>query len=136
MLKNIELRYFSKNNMKHQLITLFICAVAIPVFSIGSILSILTYRNTISHYEDLADSQEKLIQSAIVSTSIYLHSIYQNVFNNMKLKELLCTDDSEFDSIKATSEIVGEFDSMLANTAMLTSLQLYAPARTYGQCST
>lgn len=127
MFNKIQLKYFTKNNMKRQLITLFIFAVIIPVFVIGSILGILTYRRTISHYEDLAGSQEKLIHSTIVSTSIYLHSIYETVVNNSKLQDLLCTDDRTFDSVKATAELTGLFDNTLANTVMLTSLELYVP---------
>lgn len=72
-----------------QLITLFIFAVILPVFIIGSILGILTYRRTISHYKDLAGSQEKLIHSTIVSTSLYLHSVYETVVNHSELQDRL-----------------------------------------------
>lgn len=113
--------------MKHQLITLFICAIMIPVFSICTILGFFIYQKTISHYEDLALSQSKLVHSTIVSTAIYLHSTYETVVNSSKLQQLLCTDDPTFDSMEATAELTGLFDKTLINTAMLTSLKLYIP---------
>lgn len=119
--------YFSKHNMKRQLITLFICAIMIPVFSISAILGFFTYQRTISHYEDLTRSQSKLIHSTIVSTSIYLHSTYENVVGSSRLQLLLCTDDPSFDSMEATAELTGLFDKSLTNTAMLTTLRLYIP---------
>lgn len=128
MTGHFHFKYFSKNNMKRQLITLFICAIIIPVSSIGSILGILTYKRTISHYEDLTRSQVKLVHSTIVSTAIYLHSIYETVVSNNDLQNLLCMNDPSFDSTKATGELTDLFDSTLANTAMLTSLQLYVPS--------
>lgn len=75
--------------MKRQLITLFICAVMIPVISIGAIVGFSTYQRTVAHYEDLAGSQSRLVHSAIVSTSIYLHATYENVANSSKLQETL-----------------------------------------------
>lgn len=127
MTNHPHFNYFSKHNMKRQLITLFICAIMIPVFSISAILGFFTYRRTISHYEDLTRSQSKLIHSTIVSTSIYLHSTYENVVGSSRLQLLLCTDDPAFDSMEATAELTGLFDKTLTNTAMLTTLRLYIP---------
>lgn len=124
---NFRLKYFSTGNMKHQLITLFTCAVILPVFGISLILAVYTWQRTTSHYKDLAHSQERLVHSAIVSTSIHLHSVYENVASNSSLQELLCTDVQDFDSIRATGEQSTFFDNILANTAMLTSLKLYVP---------
>lgn len=114
--------------MKHQLISLFICAILIPVFGIGSILGFVTYKRTVRHYEDLAHSQNRLIHSTIVSTSIYLHATYETVANSSRLQHLLCTDSSKFDSMKATAELADLFEKSLTNTAMLTTLRLYVPA--------
>lgn len=114
--------------MKRQLITLFICAVMIPVISIGAIVGFSTYRRTVVHYEDLASSQSRLVHSAIVSTSIYLHSTYENVANSSKLQDLLCMDDPGFDSMAAAAELSDLFEKSLMNTAMLTTLRLYVPA--------
>ena len=101
MINNLHLKYFSKKNMKHQLITLFIWAIVIPVLIIGSVLGILTYRRTISHYEDLTRSQAQLVHSTIVSTSIYMHSIYETVISNQEIAELLCAEDPELDPMKS-----------------------------------
>ena len=127
MINNLHLKYFSKKNMKHQLITLFIWAIVIPVLIIGSVLGILTYRRTISHYEDLTRSQAQLVHSTIVSTSIYMHSIYETVISNQEIAELLCAEDPELDPMKATGDLAALFDKTLSNTAMLASLRLYAP---------
>ena len=128
MTNHFHLKYFSKNNMKRQLIALFICAVMIPVISIGAIVGFSTYRRTVVHYEDLTSSQSRLIHSTIVSTSISLHSTYENVANSSKLQELLCTDNPDFDSMTATAEVADLFEKSLTNTAMLTTLRLYVPA--------
>ncbi len=128
MTSHFHLKYFSKNNMKRQLITLFICAVMIPVISIGAIVGFSTYQRTVAHYEDLAGSQSRLVHSAIVSTSIYLHATYENVANSSKLQELLCTDDPDFDSMAVTAELAELFEKSLMNTAMLTTLRLYVPS--------
>ncbi len=127
MINNLHLKYFSKKNMKHQLITLFIWAIVIPVLIIGSVLGILTYRRTISHYEDLTRSQAQLVHSTIVSTSIYMHSIYETVISNQEIAALLCAEDPELDPMKATGDLAALFDKTLSNTAMLASLRLYAP---------
>ena len=127
MISKFHFTYFSKNKTKRQLITLFICAIFIPVTVIDCVLGILTRQRTISHYEDLSYSQNKLVHSTIVSTSIYLYSVYESVINNSLLQELLCTEDSSYNYIDATSELTDLFDNTLANTAMLTTLQLYVP---------
>lgn len=124
---NFRLKYFSTGNMKHQLITLFIFAVILPVFGISCILAFYTWQRTITHYKDLSSSQERLVHSTIVSTSIHLHSVYESVSSHSGLQELLCEDDTGFDTIKATGEQSTFFDNILENTAMLTSLQLYVP---------
>lgn len=128
MTNHFHFKYFSKNNMKRQLITLFICAVMIPVFSIGSVLGFFVYQKMTTHYEDLARSQSRLVHSTIVSTSIYLHATYETVINNSRLQQLLCTDDPDFNTMEATAELSGLFDKTLTNTAMLTTLKLYVPA--------
>ena len=120
MTNHSHFNYFSKNSMKRQLITLFICAIMIPIFSISTILGFFIYRKTTAHYEDLARSQSRLVHSTIVSTSIYLHSTYETVVNSSKLQQLLTTDDSDFDSVEATAELTALFDKTLTNTAMLT----------------
>lgn len=120
-------KFFSKNNMKRQLMTLFICAIIIPVVSISSILVFLVYQKTISHYKSLAYAQDKIVHSAIVSTSIHLHSIYKTVLNNSQLQEMLSINEPAFDSMKATSELVDLFDNVMENTVMLTTIQLYVP---------
>lgn len=95
MTRHFLYRYFSKNRMKHQLITLFICAILIPVFIIGNILGILTYRRTTSHYEELSRSQVKLAHSTIVSTPytcmpfMKRYSITQNSRNYYVLMTLI-----------------------------------------------
>lgn len=127
MTNHFHFKYFSRNNMKRQLITLFICAILIPVVCIGAVLGLFTYRRTTVHYEDLAYSQSKVVHSTIVSTSIYLHSTYETVVNSSRLQELLCTDDPGFDSMEATAELTDLFDKSLTNTAMLTTLRLYIP---------
>ena len=132
MTNRFHFKYFTKNNMKRQLITLFICAVMIPVISIGSILGIFVYKKTFSHYEDLVRSQSRLVHSTIVSTSIYLHATYETVISNPKLQQLLCTDDPNYNTMEATSELTGLFDKTLTNTAMLTTLKLYVPANLMG----
>ncbi len=132
MTNHFHFQYFSKNNMKRQLITLFICAVMIPVISIGSVLGIFIYQKTFTHYEDLARSQSRLVHSTIVSTSIYLHATYETVISNQKLQQLLCTDDPDYNTIEATAELTGLFDKTLTNTAMLTTLKLYVPANLMG----
>lgn len=83
MTNHFHFKYFSRNNMKRQLITLFICAILIPVVCIGAVLGLFTYRRTTVHYEDLAYSQSKVVHSTIVSTSIYLHSTYETVVNRL-----------------------------------------------------
>lgn len=127
MKNNFHLKYFSTRNMKHQLIHLFIFAVIIPVFSISCILVFFNYQRTITHYKDLVYSQEKLIYSTMVSTSLHLHSVYETVVSQPELQELLCTDDLNFDSAKVTGEQASFFDDILEGTAMISSLQLYAP---------
>ncbi len=120
-------KYFSKNNMKRQLITLFICAVLIPLCSIGGILGLYLYKRTVSHYEELAQYQNTLVHSAIVSTSIHLHSTYETVAGSWKLQQLLCSEDPAFDPAKATGELTDLFEKTLENNVMLTTLQLYVP---------
>lgn len=127
MTHKLHFKYFSKKNMKRQLITLFVCAIMIPVFSISAILGYFVYKRTVTHYEDLTLSQSKLVHSTIVATAIYLHSTYETVAGSSKLQQLLCTDDPAFDSMEATAELTGLFEKTLTNTAMLTTLRLYVP---------
>ncbi len=120
-------KFFSQNNMKRQLMTLFICAIIIPVLSLSTILDFFIYQRTISHYKNLAYSQDKLIYSTVVSTSIHLHSIYETTTNNLQLQELLAVSNPDFDTAKITSEITDSFNNVLEKTAMLTTLRLYVP---------
>lgn len=125
---HLHFNYFSKKKMKRQLITLFIWAIMIPVISIGSVLGSFLYKRTVTHYEELARSQSRLVHSAIVSTSIYLHATYETVISNPTLQHLLGTDDPDYSTMEATAEMNRLFDKTLTNTAMLTSLKLYVPS--------
>lgn len=91
---SLYLKYFSKQNMKRQLITLFICAILIPVVVIGGIIGYFASHRLTKNYQELTDSQARLVHSTIVSSSIYLHSIYQSVSDNDQIRQLLCEDGS------------------------------------------
>lgn len=124
---SLYLKYFSKQNMKRQLITLFICAILIPVVVIGGIIGYFASHRLTKNYQELTDSQARLVHSTIVSSSIYLHSIYQSVSDNDQIRQLLCEDGSTFDAKAVTADITDTFENTLSNTAMLTSIKLYLP---------
>ncbi len=128
MKKTLLLNYFSKKNMKRQLITLFVCAIMIPVLCVSGVIAFLTYKRTASHYEALTRSQVKLVHATLVSTAISLHSIYETVVSDSGLQELLCSDNDDFDYKQATGLQAAAFEETLTNTAMLNRLQLYVPA--------
>lgn len=126
-LNRFYLKYFTKQNMKHQLITLFICAIMVPVLIIGGIISFFTYRQMTSDYRNLTQSQARLVRSTMVSASIYLHSIYETVVNDATLQDLLCEDEPDFDTKEVSASQGDQFANIVANTAMLTGLHLYVP---------
>jgi len=71
--------FFSRQNVGKQLMTLFICTILIPILMIGGIIYLYSYRQITQNYEHLSQSKATQVRSVLVSTTLYLNEICEDI---------------------------------------------------------
>ncbi len=137
-LNQLYLRFFTRHNTKRQLITLFICAILIPFTLVGGGICLLSYREMKSDYEKLTLSKSLQVRTTAITTSIYMHSIYESVAANDDLQLLLNSRERTAQIDQLLYEMNMFFETCLQNTSSLSGICFYAPEKLLSnlpQCS-
>ncbi|MFV0529610.1 MAG: histidine kinase [Lachnospiraceae bacterium] len=121
----LTLNYFSRQNVSRQLRALFIFTILIPILIIGGIIYFYSYRQITKNYEHLSEAKAMQVRSVLVTTTLYLHEVYEDLAGDSTLRSLLATEYStSAEALAALGQYTG-FEDTLANTTALTSLALY-----------
>ena len=119
------LNYFSSKNVDKQLKTLFIFTILIPILLVGSIIYFFSYRQIVQNYEYLSKSKAMQVRSVLVTMTIELHEMYENLSNDLKLRNLL---SQEFENSSQAQQNIVEYDGFkkqLENSATINDVKLY-----------
>lgn len=117
--------YFSSKNVDKQLKTLFIFTILIPILLVGSIIYFFSYRQIVQNYEYLSEAKAMQVRSVLVTMTIELHEMYENLSNDLKLRNLL---SQKFENSKQAQQNIIEyngFKNQLENSATINDIKLY-----------
>lgn len=132
-LNHFYLKLFTKQNVRRQLITLFIFTILIPILLAGSIIYIISTQQLRRNYEHLSESEANRVRSVLVTTTLYLHDIYESIAQDENLRLLLSKDYTSSDeAIDSLHKYTG-FEEAMKNTASLTDLKLYVDPKVLQQ---
>lgn len=124
-LNYLYLKLFTKHKVGRQLMTLFMFTIFIPVLLVGSIVFIISSRQLKQNYEHLSEAEANQVRSVLVTTTLYLHDVYETVTQDDHLRELLSED---YATARDAQDALGSYDRFkesLENTASLTGMRLY-----------
>lgn len=121
----LYLKLFTKQKVGRQLMSLFFFTILIPVLIAGSIVYQISYRQIKENYEHLSESEAIQIRSVLVTTTLYLHDMYESIAGDETLRELLSKDYKDAKEAQIALTSYNGFQEVLENTASLTSLKLY-----------
>lgn len=117
--------YFSSKNVDKQLKTLFIFTILIPILLVGSIIYFFSYRQIVQNYEYLSEAKAMQVRSVLVTMTIELHEMYENLSNDLELRNLL---SQKFENSKQAQQNIIEyngFKNQLENSATINDIKLY-----------
>lgn len=133
-LNQLYIKLFTKQKVGRQLMTLFTFTL-IPVLLVCYIAYGISYRQLTENYEHLIEARANQVRSVIVSTTLYLHDIYETVAADTELRDLLSKDYETARDAQSALNGYTEFRNALENTASLSSLKLYVDESVLGQDS-
>lgn len=125
-LHNFYIKLFTKYKVGRQLLTLFILTILIPTLLAGGVIFAIFSRQLTQKYEHLCESEANHTRSVLVTTTLYLGEIYENLSTDEKLRALLSEDYETALDVELAFNQYKEFTKALENSSALTQLRLYA----------
>ncbi|WP_164473094.1 sensor histidine kinase [Clostridium sp. E02] len=124
-LEKIYINFFTKQNVRRQLITIFIFAILIPVSIIGGMVYYFSRRQMLQNYKYLSESDGIRVRSIILTTTLPLYEIYESLSSDTDLNKLMTAHyPSDQEAMKACSRYP-RFKQILASNASISSIRLY-----------
>lgn len=125
-LDDFFIKLFTKQNVRRQLSNLFILTILIPTVVAGCLIFSLFSRQLTQKYEHLSESEANRTRSVLVTTTLHLREIYENISTDKTLRQLLSADyETARDAELALNQYTG-FNKALATAASITEMKLYA----------
>lgn len=118
-------KVFTKQNVRQQLITIFICVIMIPVFFMGGIIYFFSNKQMVKSYQYLVESDAIRVRSILLTTTLPLYDIYESLFDDKELNKLLTTDYKTDEEVLAACNQYNRFNQLLNANAYLSSIKLY-----------
>lgn len=124
-LGKLYIHFFTRRNVKRQLLTVFIFAIIIPVFLVGSIMLFFSNRQLRKSYEYLVESNAIRIRSILLTTTLPFYDIYESLVQDEKLRALLTTDYESDDEVFAAINQYTRIKELLSANASLSTIKIY-----------
>lgn len=125
--RKLYINFFTKHNVRRQLLTIFIFIIMIPVFFVGSFIYFFSNNQMIRSFKYLVESDAIRVRSILLTTTLPLYDIYESLADDKDLNQLLTTDyQTEKEALTACSQY-SRFKEILSANASLSSIRLYTP---------
>lgn len=124
-LGKVYVNFFTKQNVRRQLITIFICAIMIPVFFVGGMIYFFSNKQMVQSYKYLAESDAIRVRSILLTTTLPLYDIYESLADDKDLNTLLTTDYKTDEEVLAACSQYTRLKQLLAANACLSGIRLY-----------
>ncbi|WP_099469707.1 sensor histidine kinase [Konateibacter massiliensis] len=121
------INFFSKQNVRRQLLTIFVFVIMIPIFLVGSIMFFFSNRQLMQSYQYLVESDAIRVRSIVLTTMLPLYDIYETLAEDEALKDLLSADYQSDEEVLTAYNQYTRFQELLAANASLSTLKLYMP---------
>lgn len=123
--KKLYLKFFSRQKVGRQLITLFFFIILLPVLIVSFSIYFFSNRQMTDNYTRLTESKAFQIRSVLMATMLSLNETYETIDRDAFLKDLLSKSYTDSDDAKSALAQYQNFDEILVNHASLTNLRLY-----------
>lgn len=122
---NLYLKFFSKQKVGRQLITLFFCIILLPVFVLSCVIYFFSSTQMANNYASLTEAKASQIRSVLVTTTLALNETYETVMRDESLQNLLMKTYTDEDAVIDALSGYDTLDNLLKNQAALTDIRLY-----------
>ncbi len=120
-----RLNYFSRQRIGVQLRSLYIVAIILPVFLIGVIVYLFSYRQIMQNYEHLTALKTRSVRSVLTTSTLSLQDVYSDISEDTKLRELLAGDYESAEDAKRALMGYEKLEQVARKSSVLTDLRLY-----------
>lgn len=127
-LEKIYINFFTRQNVRRQLITIFIFAILIPVSIIGGMIYYFSRRQMFKNYKYLSESEGIRVRSILLTTTLPLYEIYDSLSSDSDLNQLLTDPYSSGQEAMKACNRYPRFKQILASNASISSIRLYTPS--------
>ncbi|MBA4685587.1 MAG: sensor histidine kinase [Candidatus Galacturonibacter soehngenii] len=124
-LDRLYTHFFTKQNVKRQLITIFIFAIIIPVFLVGSIMFFFSNRQLRRSYQYLVESDAIRIRSILLTTTLPFYDIYESLAQDEALKALLTKEYNCDEDVFYALNQYNRLQELLSANASLSTIKIY-----------
>lgn len=124
-LGKLYIDFFTKQNVRKQLITIFVCAIMIPVILVGGVIYFFSNRQLMRSYKYLVESDTIRVRSILLTTTLPLYDIYESLAGDEALTNLLTADyKTDEEALSACSQYT-KFKQILSANASISGIKLY-----------
>lgn len=124
-LRHLYIHFFTRQNVKRQLITIFIFAIMIPIVLIGSIMFFFSNKQLMRSYQYLVESDAVRIRSILLTTTLPFYDIYESLAQDEALKALLTRNYDSDDEVLTSLNQYKRLQELLSMNASLSTIKIY-----------
>lgn len=121
----LYLRFFSKQKVGRQLMTLYFFIILLPVLILSLTIYFISNKQITENYTSLTESKAFQFRSILVATTLSLNETYEAVAWDDSLQSLLSQTYTDEDSAQEALTSYDTFDSIMKNQTALTDMRLY-----------
>ncbi len=122
----IYLKFFTRQNISFQLLSIFIFAIFLPVTSLGIFVYSFARGEIMKNYEILTVSEANRIRSILLTTTMPLYDISLSFLQDADLKQLLSTEYKSDGEALSACAAFDKFSDVFARNPSLSQVRLYA----------
>ncbi len=126
-LGKLYIGFFSKQNVRKQLIIVFICVILIPVFIIGNVIYFFSCKHMLQSYKYLVESDAIRVRSILLTTTLPLYDYYESLANDEALRELLTKNYKTDEEVMYACARYTRLEQLLSANASLSGIRIYTP---------
>lgn len=124
-LGKLYIDFFTKQNVRQQLLTIFIFAIMIPIILVGSIMFFFSNRQQIKSYQYLVQSDALRVRSILLTTTLPFYDIYNSLAQDEELNTLLTTNYTSDEEVLTACNQYRRLQQLLSANASISTIKIY-----------
>lgn len=124
-INKIYQKIFTKQKVGRQLMSIYIFALLIPALLIGIVIFSFSRHQIIQSYNYQTKEDALRVRSILMTTTMYLHSIFETISTDEILNQMLSTEYATDEEALIACNQYTQFQTMLEKNPSLSTLHLY-----------